>query len=81
MSDFEVMPIGTKNKIEELERENQKLDKIYALFEKYYPCTYHTYPSMDNPHGCTDCYNTGLAINDPFAGGVLNILEGDMKDE
>lgn len=30
---------------------------------EHYRCKYHTRPSMDNPHGCTDCYNTGYLID------------------
>ena len=37
-------------------------DGIYKYLENS-KCKYHTYPSMDNPHGCTDCYNAGIILD------------------
>lgn len=29
-----------------------------------YKCKYHQYQSFENPHGCTDCLNTGYVFED-----------------
>lgn len=39
-----------------------KEEKLKEILKEY-ECKFHQFPSMDNPHGCTDCYNTGYILD------------------
>lgn len=41
-----------------------KEEKLQEILKEY-QCKFHQFPSMDNPHGCTDCYNTGYILDNP----------------
>lgn len=42
---------------------------------KPYECKYHTWPSNDTPHGCTDCYNTGYVFDNPEAQLLVKVYD------
>ena len=45
-------------------------NRIDNCLEKY-KCVGHVQPSMNDPHGCTDCYNIGYILDTEEA-GLLN---------
>ncbi len=52
-----------------------------------YKCEHHTVPNMENPHGCTDCYNTGLILDSEESGLIfesykeIHKLESQLTQE
>ena len=56
------------------------------LFEELlnrYGCRYHQYPSIDNPHGCIDCFNTGYIIDNPEMQLLIEFERenGELKEQ
>ena len=67
------------NKLIPKEHVEDIANRLYGIIEKHYKCTHHREPSFSDPHGCTDCYNKGVIIDDEL-GGELMLLEKHIEN-
>lgn len=47
-------------------------------FLNKYKCKHHTFPSFENPHGCTDCYNKEFIFDDEES-NLINELDDELR--